>query len=64
GLSGDEIYLISGLADLEPQAVFTVRAKKPEGEAVEFSVIARVDTPAEVHRLRTGGIMQEALNEA
>ncbi len=64
GLTGEEIYLISGLADLESQTVFTVRAKKPEGEAVEFSVIARMDTPAEVERVRIGGIMQEALNEA
>ena len=64
GLTGEEIYMISGLADLEPHAVCTVRAKKPEGEAIEFSVISRVDTAAEIDRVRAGGIMQEALKEA
>ena len=64
GLTGEEIYMISGLADLEPHAVCTIRAKKPEGEAIEFSVISRVDTAVEIDRVRAGGIMQEALKEA
>jgi len=64
GLTGEEIYTISGLAELTPHARFTIRADKPDGKTIEFSVIARVDTPAEVDRVRIGGIMQEALGEA
>jgi aconitate hydratase len=64
GLTGEEIYIISGLAELTPQAHFSIRADKPGGKTIEFSVIARVDTPAEVDRVRIGGIMQEALGEA
>ena len=63
GLSGKEIFSITGLGELTPHARCTVLAETPDGETVEFSVIARVDTPAEVHRVRIGGIMQEALSE-
>jgi len=61
GLTGREIYTIHDLRDLIPRAQVTVRAKKLDGGAIEFKVIARVDTPAEVARVRIGGIMQEAL---
>ena len=60
-LSGEEIYTISGLDDLAPHARAQVHAERPNGEAVDFSVIVRVDTPAEVTRVRIGGIMEEAL---
>ena len=64
GLTGREIYNISGLKDLAPRAPVTVRAEKPDGEVIEFKAIVRVDTPAEVDRVRLGGIMEEALQEA
>ncbi|QRN83272.1 aconitate hydratase AcnA [Chloroflexota bacterium] len=64
GLTGEEKYTISGLSELAPHAVCTVQAERSDGKVIEFTVIARVDTPAEVDRIRTGGIMQEALNEA
>jgi aconitate hydratase len=60
-LTGHEIYTLSGLADLAPHAKVQVHAEKPDGSSIDFSVIARVDTPAEVTRLRIGGIMEEAL---
>jgi aconitate hydratase len=64
GLTGREIYNIRGLANLAPRAPVTVRAEKPDGEVIEFKAIVRVDTPAEVDRVRLGGIMEEALQEA
>ena len=64
GLTGREIYNIRGLANLAPRAPVTVSAEKPDGEAIEFKAIVRVDTPAEVDRVRLGGIMEEALQEA
>jgi aconitate hydratase len=64
GLTGEEIYSIIGLSKLAPHARCTVRAEKPDGKTLKFSVIARVDTVAEVERVRLGGIMQEALREA
>ena len=63
-LTGEEIYSIIGLSDLAPHAHCIVRAERPDGKMIEFSVILRVDTPAEVERVRIGGIMQEALREA
>jgi hypothetical protein len=34
-----------------------------DGDVIVFEVITRVDTPAELARLRMGGIMTEALLE-
>src|SRR4028118_2330572 len=45
GLTGHESYDISGLADLEPAAELTVKVTSDEGDAKEFKVKARVDSP-------------------
>jgi aconitate hydratase len=64
GLTGEEIYTITGLGDLSPKGRCRVRAEAPDGEVVAFEADARVDTAAELSRLRMGGIMHEALLEA
>jgi len=63
GLTGEEIYTIMGLTGLAPNGRCQVRAEKPDGAVIAFDVTARVDTDAELARLRMGGILQEALLE-
>jgi aconitate hydratase len=66
GLSGEEVFSISGLAaamasgGLPPRAV-QVRAKRPDGEVVEFDARVRIDTPREAEYFRHGGILQYVL---
>ncbi|HSK99316.1 MAG TPA: aconitate hydratase [Rubrobacteraceae bacterium] len=63
GLSGSETYDIEGLADLTAGTELTVRATPDGGEAKEFKVRARVDSPVEVEYLRNGGILQTVLRQ-
>ncbi len=61
-LDGEETFDLVGLDDgLEPGAVLTVTAVRANGEAKQFEVIARVDTPNEVQHDRHGGILQYVL---
>jgi aconitate hydratase len=63
GLSGREVYSISGLADgLKQRQRLKVRAEE-DGKAKEFEVIARVDTPDEIEYIRHGGILPLVLRE-
>jgi aconitate hydratase len=38
-----------------------VRAKREDGSVLEFTVIARLDTPVDVDYYRNGGILQTVL---
>jgi len=48
-------------ADLKAGQPIIVRATGPDGSVLEFTVIARVDTPVEVEYYRNGGILQTVL---
>ncbi len=61
GLTGHETYDIVGLSDISPGATLTVKATDDDGEAKEFEVLARVDSPVEVEYLNNGGILQTVL---
>ncbi len=63
GLTGEETYDINGLQGLIPKGRCQVRAESPTGDVKSFEVTARVDTSAELARLRMGGILSEALME-
>ena len=63
GLTGEEVYTITGLGELKPKGRCRVQAEAPDGAITEFEVIARADTEAELARLQMGGILQEALIE-
>jgi aconitate hydratase len=56
GLSGEEVFSISGIAGVDPDALvgreLTVRA----GE-IEFRATLRIDTPGEAGYLLNGGIL-------
>lgn len=61
GLTGHEIFDIDVPADLKAGQPIIVRATGPDGSVLEFTVIARVDTPVEVEYYRNGGILQTVL---
>jgi len=63
GLTGREVYSISGLAaGLKQRQNLKVRAQE-NGKTREFEVVARVDTPEEVEYIRHGGILPFVLRE-
>ncbi len=62
GLTGRETFDVSGLTgELKPRQKVTVRAKREDGSVVEFTAIARLDTPVDVDYYRNGGILQTVL---
>jgi aconitate hydratase len=62
GLSGREIFHISGLNDdIQPRSEVTVTAEKEDGERLTFRTIVRLDTPIEVDYYRNGGILHTVL---
>jgi len=63
GLSGREVYSISGLeAGLKPRQVLKVRAHE-DGKAKEFDVLARIDTPEDIEYIRHGGVLPYVLRQ-
>jgi aconitate hydratase len=62
GLDGSEVYEVRGLDDsLRPGQELTVRARRADGQLVEFRTVARVDSIVEVDYLKHGGILQMVL---
>jgi aconitate hydratase len=66
GLSGEETFSITGLADAMntgdgPPREVQVSARRAEGGPVEFAARVRIDTPREAEYFRHGGILQYVL---
>ena len=62
GLTGKETYSIRGISNnIKARSELTVTAAKPDGTEVKFTVVARLDTPVDVHYYRNGGILQAVL---
>jgi aconitate hydratase len=62
GLDGTEAYAVTGTVDgLTPGKRVRVVARRADGTALSFTAVARVDTTAEAHSLRHGGILQAVL---
>ncbi len=62
GLTGHEVFDIIGLGDnLRPRQELQVKARRPDGSSVEFSVVARLDSSVEVDYYRNGGILDTVL---
>ncbi len=62
-LTGRESFSIDVSDDLAPKDRLQVTATAEDGTTTEFEVIARVDTPIEVHYLRNGGILHYVLRQ-
>ncbi len=64
GLSGEELFEITGLAGVEaPAHSVRVRATDPQGQVHEFDADVRIDTPAEAGYYRHGGILPYMLRQ-
>jgi len=63
-LTGRESFDIIGMADsLKPMADVTVRATAADGTVIEFTALARIDTPEELVAYRNGGILPYVLRQ-
>jgi aconitate hydratase len=60
-LTGEETFDVLGLADITPRQRVQIKATRPNGDVVEFQVIARIDSPVEAEYFRNGGILQTVL---
>ena len=65
GLSGEELYSISGITErIIPRSKVQVRATdESSGKTVTFDAIVRIDTPDEAEYYRHGGILQYVLRQ-
>ncbi|HWG87910.1 MAG TPA: aconitate hydratase AcnA [Candidatus Acidoferrales bacterium] len=68
GLSGEEIFEITGLRELLESRFaggrqVLVRAKRPDGTMAEFHALVRIDTPQEILYYEHGGILQYVLRQ-
>jgi len=66
GLSGEEVFSITGLASAMadgggPPREVQVTAERADGETVRFDAPVRIDTPREAEYFRHGGILQYVL---
>ena len=63
-LTGRESFDITGMAEtLKAAADVTVRATAADGTVVEFTAVARIDTPEELVAYRNGGILPYVLRQ-
>ncbi|MEK7743804.1 MAG: hypothetical protein AAB578_05400, partial [Elusimicrobiota bacterium] len=64
GLKGTETFDIQGVAEgLAPRKKLKVSARGKDGSPKEFTVLTRIDTPAEVEYYRYGGILPYVLSQ-
>ncbi len=64
GLTGREVFDLTGIAaGLKPRGEVIVVARRQDGSAVTFRVVARVDTPQELDAYRHGGILPYVLRQ-
>lgn len=58
GLTGDETFdILEPAGGLHPRCEVRVVARKPSGQLIEFTCLARIDTPVELDYYRHGGIL-------
>ena len=63
GLTGEEVYTISGIDDVEPRSTIVVEAQDAAGKRTVFQASVRIDTPDELQYFRHGGILQYVLRQ-
>ncbi len=63
GLTGDDTFTISGVADLKPRQTVTVNVTRPDGSTFAFDTLCRIDTANEVEYYMNGGILHYVLRK-
>ena len=61
GLTGKEIYEISGISEVKPQSELIIKAISKDNDVKTFKVIARLDTPIDIEYYKNGGILHTVL---
>ena len=64
GLTGEEVIdILEPETGLTPRCRVRVIARKSDGQTIEFSCVARIDTPVELEYYRHGGILPMVLRK-
>jgi aconitate hydratase len=63
GLTGDETYTITGVADLKPRQMVQVQVTRADGSSFTFEALCRIDTVNELEYFLNGGILQYVLRK-
>ncbi|WP_188237640.1 aconitate hydratase AcnA [Sphingopyxis sp. LK2115] len=63
GLTGDDQFTITGIADLKPRQTVTVNVTRPDGSTFAFDTLCRIDTANEVEYYMNGGILHYVLRK-
>ncbi|MEN9931740.1 MAG: aconitate hydratase AcnA [Pseudomonadota bacterium] len=61
GLTGDETFEITGLANLKPRQMLEVRFTRADGSTGSFQALCRIDTEQELEYYYAGGILPYVL---
>ncbi|MDT7529475.1 aconitate hydratase AcnA [Sphingopyxis sp. SE2] len=63
GLTGDDQFTITGVADLKPRQTVSVNVTRPDGSTFAFDTLCRIDTANEVEYYMNGGILHYVLRK-
>ncbi|OWQ97970.1 aconitate hydratase AcnA [Sphingopyxis witflariensis] len=63
GLTGDDTFTITGVADLKPRQSVTVNVTRADGSTFSFETLCRIDTANEVEYYMNGGILHYVLRK-
>ncbi len=63
GLTGDETFTITGVADLKPRQDVTVAVSRADGSNFTFTALCRIDTANELEYFMNGGILHYVLRK-
>lgn len=63
GLTGDDCFTITGIADLKPRQSVEVKVTRPDGSSFSFTALCRIDTANEIEYFMNGGILHYVLRK-
>ena len=63
GLTGDDSFSISGIADLKPRQSVEVKVTRADGSSFSFTALCRIDTANEIEYFMNGGILHYVLRK-
>ncbi len=63
GLTGDDSFTITGVADIKPRQTVTVEVTRPDGSTFSFDTLCRIDTANEVEYYMNGGTLHYVLRK-